>query len=66
MLNSGPTKAEEDTRTMANQANVSNKAPDFSLRRTLEGKVTLSDLLVDKKVVLAFYIFDFAGDTDAL
>jgi len=66
LLNSGLTESEEDTQTMADQVNVNDKAPDFSLPRTLEEKVTLSDLLDDKKVVLAFYIFDFAGDADAL
>jgi len=46
--------------------NVGDKAPDFSLPVTLEDKMTLSDVLKDKKVVLAFYIFDFAGDLEGL
>jgi hypothetical protein len=46
--------------------NVGDKAPDFSLPITLKEKVTLSDILKDKKVVLAFYIFDFAGDLEGL
>lgn len=46
--------------------NVGDKAPDFSLPLTLEDKVTLSDVLKDKKVVLAFYLFDFAGDLEGL
>jgi peroxiredoxin len=46
--------------------NVGDKAPDFSLPITLEEKVTLSDVLEEKKVVLAFYIFDFAGDREGL
>ena len=46
--------------------NVGDKAPDFSLPVTLEDKVTLSDVLKDKKVVLAFYLFDFAGDLEGL
>lgn len=48
------------------EVNVGDKAPDFSLPITLEDKMTLSDVLKDKKVVLAFYIFDFAGDWDSL
>ena len=46
--------------------NVGDKAPDFSLPISFDDKVTLSDVLKDKKVVLAFYIFDFAGDWDSL
>ena len=46
--------------------NVGDKAPDFSLPVTLEDKMTLSDVLKDKKVVLAFYLFDFAGDLEGL
>jgi hypothetical protein len=46
--------------------NVGDKAPDFTLPITLEDKMTLSDVLKDKKVVLAFYIFDFAGDLKGL
>ena len=46
--------------------NVGDKAPDFSLPVTLKDKMTLSDVLKDKKVVLAFYIFDFAGDLEGL
>lgn len=46
--------------------NVGDKAPDFSLPMTLEDKMTLSDVLKGKKVVLAFYIFDFAGDLKGL
>lgn len=46
--------------------NLGDKAPDFSLPVTLEEKVTLSDVLKDKKVVLAFYLFDFAGDAEGL
>jgi peroxiredoxin len=46
--------------------NVGDKAPDFSLPITLEDKITLSNMLKDKKVVLAFYIFDFAGDLEGL
>jgi peroxiredoxin len=46
--------------------NVGDKAPNFSLPITLEEKMTLHDVLKDKKVVLAFYIFDFAGDLKGL
>jgi peroxiredoxin len=45
---------------------VGDKAPDFSLPITLQDKVTLSDVLKEKKVVLVFYIFDFAGDREGL
>jgi peroxiredoxin len=48
------------------QINVGDKAPDFSLPITLEEKITLSEVLKEKKVVLAFYIFDFAGDREGL
>jgi len=48
------------------EINVGDKAPDFSLPVTLQDKMTLSDVLKDKKVVLAFYIFDFAGDLKGL
>ena len=46
--------------------NVGDKAPDFTLPLTLEDKLTLSDVLKEKTVVLAFYIFDFAGDLKGL
>jgi peroxiredoxin len=46
--------------------NVGDKAPDFSLPIAMQDKMTLSDVLKDKKVVLAFYIFDFAGDLEGL
>ena len=45
---------------------VGDKAPDFTLPRTMEDKLTLSDVLKEKKVILAFYIFDFAGDLEGL
>ena len=45
---------------------VGDKAPDFSLPIALDKKVTLSDVLKEKNVVLAFYIFDFAGDLESL
>jgi len=46
--------------------NVGDKAPDFSLPITLQDKMTLSDVLKDKKVVLAFYVFDFSGNLEGL
>lgn len=36
-------------------------APDFSLRRTFEETVSLSDLLTRGPVVVAFYVFDFGN-----
>ena len=48
------------------EINVCNKAPDFTLPISLEDKMTLSDVLKDKKVVLVFYLFDFAGDMEGL
>jgi peroxiredoxin len=36
-------------------------APDFTLRRTFEETVTLSDLLSRGPVVVAFYVFDFGN-----
>ncbi len=36
-------------------------APDFTLRRTFEETVTLSDLLARGPVVVAFYVFDFGN-----
>ena len=53
-------------RWMMTDINVGDKAPDFSLPVTLEEKMTLSEVLEEKKVVLAFYIFDFAGDLKGL
>lgn len=51
---------------MAGQINVGDKAPDFTLPITLRDKMSLGDVLKDKKVVLVFYIFDFAGDWESL
>jgi peroxiredoxin len=36
-------------------------APDFTLRRTFEESVTLSDLLIRGPVVVVFYVFDFGN-----
>jgi peroxiredoxin len=38
---------------------VGELAPDFTLRRTFEESVTLSDLRRSGPVVVAFYVFDF-------
>jgi len=48
------------------EINVGDKAPDFTLPTTLEDKMSLSDVLKDKKAVLVFYLFDFAGDLEGL
>ncbi len=41
---------------------VGDKAPDFTLTSHMGDKVTLSEVLKDKKaVVLAFYVLDFTG-----
>ncbi len=36
-------------------------APDFTLRRTFEEMVSLSDLLTRGPVVVVFYVFDFGN-----
>jgi peroxiredoxin len=36
-------------------------APDFTLRRTFEETVSLSQLLERGPVVVAFYVFDFGN-----
>jgi peroxiredoxin len=36
-------------------------APDFTLRRTFEETVSLSQLLKRGPVVVAFYVFDFGN-----
>ena len=46
--------------------NLGDKAPDFSLPVTLKDKMKLSDVLKDQKVILNFYLFDFAGDLEGL
>ena len=53
-------------RCMMAEINVGDKAPDFTLSTTLEDKMSLSDVLKDKKAVLVFYLFDFAGDMEGL
>lgn len=40
---------------------VGDAAPDFTLRRTFDESVTLSDLLTRGPVLLHFYVFDFGG-----
>ena len=36
-------------------------APDFTLRQTFERDVSLSELVEDGPLVLAFYVFDFGS-----
>jgi peroxiredoxin (alkyl hydroperoxide reductase subunit C) len=46
---------------MADQIQVGQEAPDFTLKGTQGGDVTLSSYRGDKNVLLAFYILDFTG-----
>ena len=46
---------------MADQIQVGQEAPDFTLKGTQGGDVTLSQYRGDKNVLLAFYILDFTG-----
>lgn len=46
---------------MANQIDVGQEAPDFTLASTIDDNVTLSQYRGDKNVLLAFYILDFTG-----
>ena len=41
---------------------VGDKAPDFTLPSTRDDKITLSEILKDRAVVLTFYLLDFTGD----
>jgi peroxiredoxin len=45
--------------TMQTTPSVGHRAPDFTLRRTMEESVSLSDLLTRGPLLLAFYVFDF-------
>jgi peroxiredoxin len=38
---------------------VGDRAPGFTLRRTFDESVSLSDLLAKGPLLLAFYVFDF-------
>ena len=40
---------------------VGDRAPDFTLRRTFDESVRLSDLLGAGPVVACFYVFDFGN-----
>jgi len=40
-------------------AQVGERAPDFTLRRTFEDSVSLAELVRRGPVLLAFYCFDF-------
>ncbi len=46
---------------MAEQVQIGQEAPDFTLQATQGGKVTLSQYKGEKNVLLAFYILDFTG-----
>lgn len=46
---------------MAEQVQVGQEAPDFTLAATKGDKVTLSQYKGTKNVLLAFYILDFTG-----
>jgi peroxiredoxin len=48
-------------RASATTLNVGDKAPDFTLPDQNGKKVTLSDFLGKKNVVLAFYVLAFTG-----
>jgi peroxiredoxin len=37
------------------------RAPDFTLRRTFDESVQLSELVARGPVVLHFYVFDYGG-----
>lgn len=43
---------------------VGDKAPDFTLPSTSGDKVTLSEVLKEKPVVLTFYLLDFTGNEE--
>ncbi len=38
---------------------VGDTAPGFTLRRTMDVTVSLSDMLAGSSVLVAFYVFDF-------
>lgn len=40
---------------------VGDRAPDFTLRRTFEESVSLSELRARGPVLVHFYVFDFGG-----
>lgn len=47
---------------MAGTVEVGDRAPDFTLFRNPQKEtVTLSDALKERKVVLVFYVLDFAS-----
>lgn len=45
-------------------AEVGERAPDFSLPATTAERVSLSDFLGQKHVVLSFYVADFTGNEE--
>lgn len=46
---------------MAGNAAVGDRAPDFTLPESRDEKVSLSDILKEKNVVLAFYFMAFSN-----
>ena len=38
---------------------IGDEAPPFTLRRTFEQSISLSDLIARGPLLLAFYVFDF-------
>lgn len=40
---------------------VGDRAPDFTLRRTFDESVQLSEVVLRGPVVLHFYVFDYGG-----
>lgn len=44
---------------------VGDRAPDFTLRATVAGEITLSEVLAERPVVLTFYLFDFTGSEES-
>lgn len=46
---------------MPGSLDVGDRAPDFTLPRSAQEKVTLSDVLKDRRAVLIFYVLDFTG-----
>jgi peroxiredoxin len=45
--------------TRSDAPEVGDRAPEFRLRRSFKESVSLSDLLADGPLLLAFYVFDF-------
>lgn len=54
-----PTKRKLVTGDGGPTLEVGDQAPQFTLRRTFEQSVSLSELLASGGVLLVFYVFDF-------